>query len=121
MPPPPSAMNQSGQGSHVLDFPVGGDVGNLAAHEESETAKFGRMLRDARVRRGISLAEIANHTKISQRHLASLERGDVSHWPGGLYRRAMVRAYSVCVGLQAEDVVHSFAQVFDDEGHRHEP
>ena len=117
MHPPPSAstMNESGHSSHILDFPVGGDAGNLAAHEESEAAKFGRMLRDSRVRRGISLTEIANHTKISQRHLASLERGDISHWPGGMYRRAMVRAYCTCVGLQAEDVVDNFTRVFADE------
>ena len=114
-PPPASTMNESGHGSHILDFPVGGDVGNLTAHGESEAAKFGRMLRDSRVRRGISLTEIANHTKISQRHLASLERGDISRWPGGMYRRAMVRAYCTCVGLQAEDVVDNFTRVFADE------
>jgi cytoskeletal protein RodZ len=108
-------MNESGQSSHILDFPVGGDVGNITTHEESEAVKFGRMLRDSRVRRGVSLTEIANHTKISQRHLASLERGDISHWPGGMYRRAMVRAYCTCVGLQAEDVVHNFTRVFADE------
>ncbi len=108
-------MNESGQGSHILDFPVDGEVGNLTAREESEAARFGRMLRDSRVRRGISLTEIANHTKISQRHLASLERGDISHWPGGMYRRAMVRAYCTCVGLQTEEVVHNFTRVFVDE------
>ena len=108
-------MNRSGQGSQILDFPVGGDGGDITAHEESEAAKFGRMLRDSRVRRGISLTEISNHTKISQRHLASLERGDISHWPGGMYRRAMVRAYCTCVGLQSEDVVHRFTRAFAEE------
>src|SRR5258706_1581649 len=117
MHPPPSAStrNQSGQGSQILDFPVGGDGGDITAHEESEAAKFGRMLRDSRIRRGISLTEISNHTKISQRHLASLERGDISHWPGGMYRRAMVRAYCTCVGLQSEDVVHRFTRAFAEE------
>lgn len=114
-PPSASAMNESGQGSHVLDFPIGVDGGSLTVDEESESAKFGRMLRESRVRRGVSLTEIANRTKISQRHLASLEQGDVSHWPGGMYRRAMVRAYCTCVGLQAEDVVHDFMRVFSDE------
>jgi hypothetical protein len=32
-----------------------------------------------------------------------------------MYRRAMVRAYCTCVGLQAEDVVHDFTRVFSDE------
>jgi cytoskeletal protein RodZ len=108
-------MNQSGQGSQILDFPVAGEGGNLTAHEDSEAAKFGRMLRDSRVRRGISLTEISNRTKISQRHLASLERGDISHWPGGMYRRAMVRAYCACVGLQPDDVVRSFTRAFAEE------
>jgi cytoskeletal protein RodZ len=108
-------MNESGQGSHILDFPIGGEGGSVIGQEESEAARFGRMLRESRLRRGVSLTEIANRTKISQRHLASLERGDISHWPGGMYRRAMVRAYCACVGLQAEDIVHDFTRVFSDE------
>jgi hypothetical protein len=32
-----------------------------------------------------------------------------------MYRRAMVRAYCTCVGLQAEDVVDNFTRVFVDE------
>ena len=43
---------------------------------------FGGKLRDARERRGISLRQIANATKISIAALEALERNDVSRLPG---------------------------------------
>jgi hypothetical protein len=116
----PSPVNPCAHGSHVLDFPVGRDAVTPLVLEESGRVAFGRMLRDARVRRGISLTEISDRTKIPDRHFASLERGDISRWPGGMYRRAMVRAYCTCVGLQTEEVVQGFMQVFGETGLAHD-
>lgn len=77
---------------------------------------FGRRLRLGRERLGISLEAIAASTKISRSLLADLERGDVSKWPGGIYRRAFVREYAVAVGLPAEVVVTEFLELFPEEG-----
>jgi len=49
-------------------------------------------LRRERERRQIALASIAANTKISAGLFEGLERGDVSRWPGGIYRRSFIRA-----------------------------
>ena len=75
---------------------------------------FGRRLRDQRERGQIALSEIAEATKIKRSLLEELERGDVSAWPGGIFRRAFVRAYASAIGLPPETVVEEFTQVFPD-------
>jgi len=73
---------------------------------------FGERLRRHRERRGISLERISESTKISAALFASLERGDCSKWPNGLYSRAYLRSYAEAVGLNGEDVVEEFASLF---------
>ena len=77
---------------------------------------FGSTLRQQRERRGVSLAAIAGSTKISRHLLASLERGDLSRWPGGIYRRAFVRAYASAVGLPPEPTLCEFISLFPEPG-----
>ena len=66
---------------------------------------FGRRLRDARERKGIALEAVAESTKIKMSLLAGLERGDVSRWPNGIFRRAFVREYAAAIGLQPATVL----------------
>jgi len=60
---------------------------------------FGGSLRAARERRGLSLRQIANATKISMITLEALERNDIARLPGGIFTRAFVRSYALEVGL----------------------
>lgn len=71
-------------------------------------ASFGEQLRRERELRGITLREIADSTKISVRFLQALEGDRLDVLPGGLFRRAFVRAYARYVGLDAERVVSEF-------------
>src|SRR5262245_43533910 len=73
---------------------------------------FGAKLRDARERRGISLRQIANATKISVAALEALERNDISRLPGGIFSRAFVRSYAVEVGLDPETTIQEFIAQF---------
>jgi transcriptional regulator with XRE-family HTH domain len=75
---------------------------------------FGNRLRQQRERNRVSLTAIAGDTKISVALLEGLERDDVSRWPGGLFRRAYVRAYARAVGLEPEAVVREFVQLYPD-------
>jgi transcriptional regulator with XRE-family HTH domain len=74
--------------------------------------RFGRRLREQRERRGITLDTIAASTKIKTSLFAGLERGDVSDWPAGIFRRAFVREYARGIGLAPEPVVAEFVQIF---------
>src|SRR5881296_4234404 len=73
---------------------------------------FGRNLREARERRGVSLRQIANTTKISVSALEALERNDISRLPGGIFSRAFVRSYALEVGLDPEKTIQEFIAQF---------
>jgi cytoskeletal protein RodZ len=67
--------------------------------------QFGQLLREARLRRGVSAEHIAIETGIPLAHLAALESGELHAVPGGMYRRAEARAYAEAVGLEATAVL----------------
>src|SRR5437762_12734974 len=73
---------------------------------------FGSKLREARERRGVTLRQIANATKIAASVLEALERNDISRLPGGIFGRAFVRAYAVEVGLAPEETIREFMAQF---------
>jgi cytoskeleton protein RodZ len=76
---------------------------------------FGSRLREARERRGITLRQIANSTKISVGVLDALERNDISRLPGGIFGRAFVRSYAVEVGLDPEATIQDFMATFPND------
>lgn len=75
---------------------------------------FGRRLRAVRERQRVSIAAIAESTKILGALLEGLENDDVSRWPTGLYRRAFIRAYATAIGLDPEPIVREFIARFPD-------
>ena len=75
---------------------------------DGEAASCGRILRQARERRGLTLEQIAHQTKLPLRHLAALERDDFALLPRGMYRRAEVRAYADAVGLDRTAALAAF-------------
>lgn len=78
------------------------------------SANFGATLRRAREQRKLSLADIAAQTKVRASLYAALERNDISQWPGGIFRRAFVRAYAETIGLDPDTTVRDFLEHFPD-------
>jgi cytoskeleton protein RodZ len=76
---------------------------------------FGAKLREARERRGVSLRQIANATKIAVSVLEALERNDISRLPGGIFVRAFVRSYAIEVGLDPETTIQEFIAQFPND------
>ena len=81
-----------------------------------EQAAFGSDLRRERERQNITLASVAASTKINQSLLASLERGDTSAWPTGIYRRAFLREYAASIGVPFESILAEFLRLFPETG-----
>ena len=81
--------------------------------EHAQNALCTRLRRE-RERRQIALASISANTKISASLFEALERGDVSRWPAGIYRRSFVRAYAQAIGLDPDEVAREFAEQFPD-------
>ena len=107
---------------------LGGGVSPTSAVSDPQSAKakdesvlverratFSAHLRAARESKGVSLQQIAAASKINVSLLKGLERGDVSRWPKGLYRRSYLRDYLRAVGLPIETTVADFVRLFPDE------
>jgi hypothetical protein len=71
-------------------------------------------LKATRERLRLTLADIAASTKIRESLFAALERNDLSAWPIGLFRRAMLRDYLRVIGLPADPIVAEFVRLFPE-------
>src|SRR5580765_1048914 len=76
---------------------------------------LGRKLREARERKGVSLRQIANSTKIAVSVLEGLERNDISRLPGGIFGRAFVRSFASEIGLDPEAIIQEFIAQFPQD------
>lgn len=75
---------------------------------------FGTRLRLQREEQQISLAAIAEQTKIKLSLLEGLERDDLSRWPTGIFRRSYFRAYARAIGLEPDGVISEFQALYPD-------
>lgn len=80
-----------------------------------ERTDIGSRLRAAREARGVSLRQIADSTKLAVSTLEALERGQVGRLPGGIYRRAIVRAFAQEIGLDPEETLQGFLAQYPDD------
>jgi cytoskeleton protein RodZ len=61
-----------------------------------------------REKRKISLAQIAADTRISLRHLQSLEDGRFGDLPGGIYSRAFLKAYCESLNIDQQEILRRY-------------
>lgn len=78
-------------------------------------ASFGENLRRERELRGITLAELANATKISLRHLQALEGDQLDDLPGGVFNRGFVRAVARYMKLDEHYWVGEYVRAAHEE------
>lgn len=57
-------------------------------------------LRSSRQKKGITLEEIAEGTKISIRFLRAIEAEEYEKLPGGIFTTSYLRQYAVAIGLE---------------------
>jgi cytoskeletal protein RodZ len=76
---------------------------------------IGKHLKEARKRRGMTLREIADSTKLSMMTLHQIERNELDRLPGGIFTRGYLRAYAAEVGVNAEAVVAEYLTQFPAE------
>ncbi len=61
-----------------------------------------------RQRKGISLHDIAESTKISTRYLAAIESGDFEQLPGGVFARSYIRQYAHWIDYDEWDLLECY-------------
>ncbi len=64
--------------------------------------ELGALLKAERERRGISVRDVMDATKISRRNVNALEEGNVSALPHPVYLKGYIKNYAKLVGLDAE-------------------
>jgi transcriptional regulator with XRE-family HTH domain len=68
----------------------------------------GEPLREARLARQLSLADVAQRTKIPERLLAALEQDQYQKVSGALYVKSFLRNYAGAVGLDPEELLELY-------------
>ena len=84
--------------THPSDFAPDESQSHTRASQH-HIAGLGELLRSARALQGLALQQVCNETKIPRRYLEALEQDRLEALPGGLYRRAHIRAYAQAVQL----------------------
>ncbi len=69
---------------------------------------FGDQLKEAREAQGVSLAAVADVTRISARHLAALERNDLDGLPRGPFGKGYIQAYAQFLGIDPEPILEAY-------------
>ena len=96
----PPVVHLSNEGGALAQFLPENSVNKETAPAvtaETDGAALGQFLRLARERRGLSLQQISDETKIPSRRLEALEQGNLAALPDGFYGRSEVRAYAEMV------------------------
>jgi hypothetical protein len=73
---------------------------------------IGSSLKDARLRKGLDLAEAADATKIRSRHLQALEDEQFDILPGQTYVRGFLKTYADFLGLDGQLYVDEYSSRF---------
>lgn len=81
---------------------------NAPAREQDTEAAIGEQLRNQRKAHGISLVEVAEHTKIGKRYLEALEEGRFDVVPCETYIRGFLRAYAKYLEMDDEELLHQY-------------
>ncbi len=79
-------------------------------------SELGRLLRETRTAKQVSLADVEAATRIRQKYLDALERGDFHCLPRGTVARGFLRTYANYLGLDAEAALKKYAEESGDAG-----
>ena len=81
---------------------------DLERRLQSAEAFPGSLLREVREYRGISLQDVADHTRISITYLRAIEAEDVAVLPARAYLKGYVGQYAAEIDLEPHRVVHGY-------------
>lgn len=93
----------------------------VAEQGELAITRTGDRLRLAREAAGLSLADVATRTRITQRHLKAIEKSDFSELPGRTYVTGFARAYARAVDLPEAEIGASVRRELEEDEHGSRP
>lgn len=76
---------------------------------------LGEKLRQAREERGISIAEVAEQTRISPHYIQSIEEDNYKTLPGGIFNKGFVKSFAKYVEIDEQEALKEYAQLISSE------
>lgn len=73
---------------------------------------LGQILREARERKGLSIADVAETTRMLQQIIEDIEIEDFHRIAAPIYGRSFVRLYAGCVGLDPAPLIEEFNELY---------
>lgn len=77
--------------------------------------QFGDKFRKAREKKGISLDDASNVTKIGSRMLQAIEEEHFDQLPGGVFNKGFIRAYAKHLGINDQEAVSEYLECLSEE------
>jgi cytoskeletal protein RodZ len=86
-----------------------------------ETVNFGTFLKQERERRQVSLADLAESTKLSVSALKLMESGNLDDLPPDVFVRGFIRSYAKTVGISSSEPLGLLDQLLAERRRAAEP
>ena len=83
--------------------------------QQEEVQTVGEMLRNARLKRGITIAEVANELCIRKSYVTAIEDMDYANIPPVPYGVGFIRSYAQFLGLNSDRIISSYRQFMTEE------
>jgi cytoskeleton protein RodZ len=83
--------------------------------------EIGNTLREARVRRNLTLQQVEEDTKIRVKYVQAMENEDFDVMPGATYVKGFLRTYSTYLGLDPEVILGEYRSRISPGSEKHEP
>jgi cytoskeleton protein RodZ len=80
----------------------------ISPETEFWLGQFGEKFRKERDKRGLTLDDVSNVTKISSRMLQAIEEEHFDQLPGGVFNKGFIRAYAKHLGLNDQEAVTEY-------------
>lgn len=77
-------------------------------------SELGRLLAEARAVKELSLADVEKATRIRQKYLEALEKGDFASLPRGTIARGFLRTYALHLDLDPDEMLRRYGQESGD-------
>ncbi|MBN2909407.1 helix-turn-helix domain-containing protein [Polycladomyces sp. WAk] len=72
--------------------------------------------KEARERKGLTLEDIQEKTKIQLRYLQAIEDGDFGKLPSMFYAKTYIRAYAACIGVNPTALLRQYEEAMGVDG-----
>jgi cytoskeleton protein RodZ len=87
-----------------------------AGSDRESAALVGRLLRDRRQIRGLTIEQVAVAIRVGAQQVLAVEEGRFAELPPQPYARGLVRAYALLLGLEPEDLLRACGPALAGEG-----